>query len=590
MNFQFLRPEWMLMFIPVLFIAGMYWRKQLHSKDWASVVDARLLPHLLTEERGRSSRVPLFFWVMLAFISIVALAGPVWKKLPLPVFKQQSALVIALDLSRSMNATDVNPSRLARARLKMTDLLKLRSEGQTALIAYAATPYTVSPLTDDTDTIQSLVSSLTTDIMPAQGSRTDLAVEKALELFSNAGINQGDILLITDGINQGSRSAIHELDTQGFRISILSVGTEEGAPIPVQGGGFLKDAKGSIVIPRTTHAELRSVSSSLGGMYSAMSIDDKDIESFSGMMNRFQALSDHEKTDFKADRWKEEGPWLLLTVVPLAALAFRRGLFLSLFLVMLVLPMPEDAMADGWQWQDLFKNQNQRAQQLLESGDAKNAAQLFKQQDWKAAAHYKAGEYEQALKQLEHSGTPESSYNRGNSLARMGQLEEAMEAYDEMLEKNPQHEDAKFNRDLVEKALKEQQKQQQDQQSDQQNQNQQDQDKQNSQDQQSQDDSQNSQQESEQSSSESESQDKEQQQKDQQAREQEKQQSADEEQQKQQAEKSEAEPMDESEKLSKQAEAQWLRRIPDDPGGLLRNKFKYQYGRQQQSSQEEEQW
>ena len=169
MGIQLLRPEWLLMLIPLFILSWLFWSKKLFSRDWESVIDARLLPYLLVGKTGRKTIWPLLFWSSIGVLVIIALSGPVWKKLPLPVFKQQSALVIILDLSASMNTQDIKPSRLARARLKLFDFLKQRQEGQTALIAFAATAYTVSPLTDDTDTIQSLVSSLTTDIMPTQG-------------------------------------------------------------------------------------------------------------------------------------------------------------------------------------------------------------------------------------------------------------------------------------------------------------------------------------------------------------------------------------------------------------------------------------
>ena len=208
MELQLLRIEWLLMLIPLFLLGWFFWSKKLFSRDWQSVIDPRLLPHLLVGKAGSKNIWLLLFWISIGMIMIFALSGPVWKKLPLPVFKQQSALVIVLDLSRSMNSQDVKPSRLVRARLKLLDLLKSRKEGQTALIVFAATAYTVSPLTDDTDTIQSLVSSLTSEIMPVQGSRTDLAVEKALQLFQNAGINKGDILLISDGVSSDSVSRL----------------------------------------------------------------------------------------------------------------------------------------------------------------------------------------------------------------------------------------------------------------------------------------------------------------------------------------------------------------------------------------------
>jgi len=611
MEFHLLRTEWLLMLIPLLLLGWFFWSKKLFSRDWESVIDPRLLPHLLVGKSGSKSIWPLLFCISIGMIIIFALSGPVWKKLPLPVFKQQSALVIVLDLSRSMNTQDVKPSRLVRARLKLLDLLKNRKEGQTALIVFAATAYTVSPLTDDTDTIRSLVSSLTTEIMPVQGSRADLAVEKALQLFENAGINKGDILLISDGVSAVSANKLQHLNMTGFRLSVLSVGTEQGAPIPAQSGGFVKDQQGSIVIAKTDPQQLHSLASSLGGVFSAMSLDDSDLHGIQKLLDDYKISMDHQQTDFKADRWQEQGPWLLLLVTPLVALVFRRGIFLSVLLAFIILPMPRPVLAidpaESWpSWQSLWKNTNQRAEESLNSGDAQNAAELFDRADWKAASHYKAGQYEQALQQLESLKGTEDAYNRGNTLAKMGKLEQALESYDEVLKQQPAHEDAEFNRKLVEEEIKKQQQQQQenqeggnsngdqqqdDKQSDQQNQDQQEQEQQNSENSNQQQNDQQSQAEKDQQQQQQDSQQQQSEQEKQQADEEAKQQEAAE-QNEQQAEQAAKEQSSEesTESLSEQAEAQWLRRIPDDPGGLLRNKFKYQYGRQQQPSEEKESW
>lgn len=607
-EFQLLRPEWLLSIVPLLTLVWLFWKKKLFSRDWESVIDPRLLPHLLVGKSGRKSIWPLLFWLSLGIITIFALSGPAWKKLPLPVFKKQSALVIVLDLSRSMNTQDVKPSRLVRARLKLLDLLKQRKEGQTALVVFAATAYTVSPLTDDSETIQSLVSSLTTDLMPVQGSRADLAVVKALELFQNAGIQKGDIVLISDGVSAKSINKLQDLELQGYRLSVLAAGTQEGAPVPAHSGGFVKDNKGSIVVARTDKEQLYSLASSYGGVFQQMSLDDKDLQRIQKLFGDNQMLMDHEQTDFKADRWQEEGPWILLLVAPLVALVFRRGIFLSLLLAFIIFPVPRPVLAlDIPDWESLWKNSNQRAEEKLKQGDAEKAAELFDRADWKAASHYKAGQYEQALEQLSSVNSAGASYNQGNTLAKMGRLEEALKSYDEVLRQQPQHEDALFNRKLVEDALKKQQQQQEQQNKDgeknsedQQNKDQQQQDQQNSEQSDQKDSGQQNQ--DQQSQSEADQQQQDQKEIDQQQAEQDEKEKSEEEKkarqeeaekQQAEAEQQEAEELSseqQTESLSEQAEAQWLRRIPDDPGGLLRNKFKYQYGRQQQPSQEKESW
>jgi len=610
MSVQLLRPEWLWMLLPLFVLAWFFWRQQLFSRDWAAVVDAKLLPHLLVGKARAKSRWPVLLWFVLGVLTVIALSGPVWKKSALPVFKQQSALVILLDLSSSMDSSDIKPSRLTRARLKLLDLLKMRKEGQTALIAFAGTSYTVSPLTDDSETIQSLVNSLTTEIMPAQGSRPDLAIKMATELFANASISRGDVLLITDGLSTDAMQKIQQLDLTGVRVSLIGVGTEQGAPIPGVSGGFVKDASGSIVVTQTNHQDLRALAGRLGGIYSALSIDDSDLNLYREFLHDDERAQGHEQTDFKADSWQEEGPWLLLLITPLVALVFRRGIFLSLLLALFLLPASDSVYALDWSdWNSLWKNPDQLAEQALSTGDAQTAASLFQRPDWKAAAYYKAGQYEQALAELENQQTADSVYNRGNTLARMGHLQEALDSYDELLKQQPEHEDARYNRELVEQALKQQQQQQQNKQQD--NSEQEKDDSEPSQQQDSdQPGQQPGQQQGEQSAQDqnaSQSQNAEQNEQalkdaQQQAEAESQDQQSDSEQQAQAQEDLQAEQQQEqqaeqktmseqqTESLSEQAEAQWLRRIPDDPGGLLRNKFRYQYSRQQQLTREKELW
>jgi Ca-activated chloride channel family protein len=198
-EFHFLRPEWFWALIPLA--ALVLWWSFHHARggQWRRLVDPALQPHVLTGGAGRRGRAGPWIFALAGLLTVTALAGPAWERLPQPVFKDRSALVIGLDLSRSMLARDLAPSRLERAKLKGVDILRARRTGQTALVAFAAGAFTVTPLTDDVETITAHVSDLDVDLMPAQGSRPDRAVDKAMELFDNTGIRHGRVLLITDG-------------------------------------------------------------------------------------------------------------------------------------------------------------------------------------------------------------------------------------------------------------------------------------------------------------------------------------------------------------------------------------------------------
>ena len=222
-QFHFLRPVWLLALAPLAVLLWYLVKGRRMSRSWQAVVDPALLPHLLTGQVQSRRLWPLLMMGLGGMLAIIALAGPVWEKLPQPVFKQQSALVIALDLSRSMDANDIKPSRLARARHKITDILAQRREGQTALIAYAAEAFAVTPLTDDDATIKAMLPGLTTDIMPTQGSSADRALEQAYTLFEHVGIRHGSLLLMSDGFSKTEIQSMNLLLNQyaNLRLAVL---------------------------------------------------------------------------------------------------------------------------------------------------------------------------------------------------------------------------------------------------------------------------------------------------------------------------------------------------------------------------------
>ncbi len=597
-DFHFIRPYWLLAILPAVVISVLMLRNKLNRGNWTACCDAELLPFLLQDKTVNQSRLWLMLGVISTLLMIIALAGPTWQRLPSPAFRNDAALVIALNLSTSMDAADIKPSRLTIARYKIADILKQRKDGQTALIVYSGEAFTVTPLTDDTNTIDSQLAALTTDIMPSQGNNTAVALEKAVALFKQAGLQTGQILLITDTVEMNATlSTVKKL--ANFQLSILGVGTEDGAPIALPEGGFLKDDQGSIVVTKLNAANLSSLAQAGHGLYQTLTADDEDIKSLLNAFDKPIQQQGKADNDMMLEQWNDQGAWLLLLVLPLAALFFRKGLLCVALLVLL--PLPKNSYA--FEWQDLWQRPDQQALKAYQQGDYAKAAEKFENPNWQAAAHYQAGEYEKALKtyQTQTEQTADNIYNQGNALAQSGQLKEAIAAYQQALNLNPNHDDAKYNKDLVEKELEKQPpKQDQDkQQKSDQNKEQEKSDKQqssenkDSQSQQQQDSQKNQQSEQQEQQSDEQQQNQKQEKGQEQLKQQEenskpKEQSKTEqpaEQKKDETKKQaaqQAKPTDSSAKNEKQqANEQWLNRIPDDPAGLLRRKFKYQYGRNQ---------
>ena len=329
-TFHFLRPWWLMLFPLWLMLSLLLWRLRRGSDGWSALCDPALLGYLVGESTQKSrSRLALAGLMIAGVAAVIALAGPAWKQLPQPVFRANSALVIVLDLSQSMLAEDMRPSRLIRARQKLQDILNARREGQTGLIVFAGSAFDVVPLTTDNKAIMTMLQVLEPSMMPIQGSRASTALNRAMEMFKRGAIQKGSVVLLTDGVDADAVVASRKLVQAGHQLSVLGVGTEAGAPIPSQtgDGGFLKDSSGNIVIPQLKTSELRALADIGNGIYQPIRVDDLDVKSLPGLIPAQTEKT--TKEDLQTDQWREEGPWLvLLLLLPLLLLVFRRGVLI----------------------------------------------------------------------------------------------------------------------------------------------------------------------------------------------------------------------------------------------------------------------
>ncbi len=583
-NFHWLRPDWLWALPLIGLTTYALARRQLAPGSWQSIIDPALAPYILS--RAQIKGLSYRWWLILigGVLAVTALAGPSWNRVEQPVFRSEQAIVIALDLSRSMDAQDLTPSRLTRARLKILDILEARQSGQTALVVYSSNAFTVTPLTTDADTVAALVNSLSTDIMPSRGSYPVAAIRKSQTLLEQAGVAYGEVLLITDGgTSPAAERAAADLQSSGYSLSVLAVGTSQGAPIPRAGGGFVTDRSGNIVVPRIEETALRSLAAAGGGRFALLSADDGDI---STLLSGEVGIGSASDESLATDLWQEEGPWLLLLLVPMAAMAFRRGLVLVLLLFLL--PVAEPVYAFGWE--DLWLTRDQQAQRELDEGNAMEAGELFEDPVWRAVAKYRAAEYGPSAAGFGNQEDIENLYNLGNALARLGEIETAIDAYEQVLEVDPDMEDAIYNRDLLKDLIEQNQDAQGGEQGNQdasesggggqQSEGQ-------SQSDQSGEEAATGEQGAEGQQGESSVRDQDNvNQEDLEAIQAELERAAQEAQQ-QSGEAQESEGMSQADaeqmrraQEQRQAMEQWLRRIPNDPGGLLRRKFRYQYQRQ----------
>lgn len=455
-NFHFLHPVWLLAMLLLPLLLWWLLRQSTGQRRLARVADAELLPLLLAPGRSAQSLSP---WLLsiIWLLACLALAGPAWQRLPLPVEQGRNARVIVLSLADSMLATDLKPDRLAHARFKIRDLLEAGRDGQNALVAYAGAAFVVAPLTADSGTVLNLLSSLKPDVMPVPGDRADLGIDKAVQLLQQAGFDRGDVILVADHAGNKAVAAAQRALKQGMHVSVLGVGTDKGTPVALPGGGFLSDDKGNIVIPRLALTQLKKISAAGDGIFRRLQTGNDDVRDLIAASNH-AAISKTSASDVaRANRWRDEGPWLLLLLVPLAALAFRRGWLMVLALALVVPVSPAQA---GVSWSDLWRNRDQQAAQALADNKPEQALKQAKSPGLRGSAAYRGGDYESAAQAFADGKTARAHYNLGNALARQGEYEQAIQAWNKALKMDPDLADARANRKSVEDWLKQQRKQQ----------------------------------------------------------------------------------------------------------------------------------
>lgn len=449
-----LRPYWLLL-LPLLgWLLWRLWHRERRLGRWQALLPPAFHAALLGGGNGQAGRLR---WVALGLawlLAVLALLGPSWERLQQPDLKPVAPLVIILELTPQMLASDSPPTRLEQARRKILDLLEARRDAQTALVVYAGSAHTLVPLSNDLATTGNLLEALKPSLMPEPGQRADLAVQRALQLLDQGAAGRGRLLLISGGLEPNEQAGLRRaMSDRRERLDILGVGTRQGAPIRSEDGDLLKDAQGAILMPRLDSAGLRRIAGELGGNYRSLRIDEADLRDLGLLASASELQAGSEPT--LLDLWADQGYWFLLPLLLLAACAGRRGWLFGVAL--LILPPTGEA----FELDDLWLRRDQQGQRLLEAQRPAEAAERFSDPQRQGQALYQAGDYAAAAGRFALDDSASGHYNRGNALARAEQLEAAIDAYEQALERQPDFPAASSNKALVEELLRQRQARQQ---------------------------------------------------------------------------------------------------------------------------------
>lgn len=324
-HLHFIHPYWLLALPPLVALAVWLARRRGRDGPWPRLLDGELLP-LLRLSEGGAGRSPWLLFGLIWTVAVLALAGPSWQRQITPAYRAPAAWVVALELSPSMDAADVPPSRIVRARFAVEDLLSAAHDARVGLLAFAGDAYPVAPITSDVATVRNLAQPLSPRLMPESGDRLAPALEEAGKLLHAASGTDRQVIVMTDGFTDPARALLMatQLHRQGISVNIVGVGTSSGAPQPNGNGGFVRNAQGQVVLTRLDAGLLQRVAAAGGGRYVPLS-------GLPALIADLHAAGSREMSSGVAARhvrlasWLNDGVWLLPALLLLAALLARRG-------------------------------------------------------------------------------------------------------------------------------------------------------------------------------------------------------------------------------------------------------------------------
>ncbi len=320
--FHFLRPLWLTAIVPALILFWWNRRRRDVARTWGRWIAPHLLRHLIVGADERPRLQPIHLTTLTIVLAALAAAGPAWEREPSPFAEDTSPLVVIVDLSRTMDAIDISPTRLERAKQKVRDLVDLRPGSRTALGVYAGSAHLVLPLTEDPQVIEIYLEALTTDLMPVGGRDTAAALGLAETILDTSEV-PGSVLFVTDGIEATAMPALVDFSQRRRDgMMFLAVGTEAGGPVRASRNRFRTGDSGAQMIAVLDRESFEVATRDAAAFATRVTVDDADV----------RRLARHTETHFEqvlredeSLRWRDAGYWLVLPCAVMVWFWFRRG-------------------------------------------------------------------------------------------------------------------------------------------------------------------------------------------------------------------------------------------------------------------------
>jgi len=420
---HFMRPLWLLVLLGIAPV--WFWVRRRATRSGPDL--AGIAPHLrdtLTVGAGRKRHLlPIDGVALVLVMATVGAAGPTWSRQPDPFVAQTVPLVVVLKVTPSMTANDVAPTRLDRAKQKITDLLALRAGARTALVAYAGTAHSVVPMTNDPTVMQPYLEGLAPQVMPQEGADLVAALDRARAILSSAE-TAGAILLVLDTLNPADANLLASSEDQNIAYGILAM---------------LPDGAGDPGVDAVDAAKLR------------VTPDDTDIRTLDRALN-----ADYRRAlnETGTQPWDDRGWLLAFPAAFLALIWFRRGWTMRwsfwLLAAGLSLGVAEPARAGVADW---FLTPDQQGQIAFNNKNYKKAAELFVDPMWKGRALYKDGQYEEAARTFDRLDTAQAAFAKGMAHMRSRGYRDGIAAFEETLKRDPHYPMAAANLETAREIL-----------------------------------------------------------------------------------------------------------------------------------------